>query len=55
MSRNIAENSSERADAKLVVIRNGDVVLRRLVAGQADVAPGLPRRPIADSRGPRGP
>jgi len=39
----IAEDRGERADAKLVVARDRDVVLFRRFAGQADVAATLPR------------
>jgi len=39
----IAEYGGERADAKLVVVRDCDVVLLRRFAGQADVAATLPR------------
>ena len=48
VSRNVADDRCERADAQLVVIRDRDVMLLRLVATQPDVAAGLPGDAVAE-------
>jgi hypothetical protein len=50
MGSNVIQDSSQGADSKLVVVRDGHVMLRRLVASEAQMAAGLPGDAVPESR-----
>ena len=45
----VAEDGRERSYPKRIVVRNRDVVLRRLLASQPDMAARLPGDAVAES------
>lgn len=49
MRRNVRNNCRERADTKWAVVRNGNVMGLRLIAGKTDVAAGLAGNAISQA------
>jgi len=50
MRRDIGQDPSQRADFQRIVRRNSDVMLRRCASGKPNVAAGLPRYSIPNTR-----